>query len=91
MLMGSQPFETKAECFLQGLLLFPWKFPCGFPREKRPEEMATAPRPCQHLGLSQAGFPASRTDAHHRGLLFEEEVSDLHILPRSSLMFKAPC
>lgn len=88
---GSQPFKIKAWCFLQDLLLFPWKFPCSFPREKRPEEMAAAPPPCQHPGLSQAGFPTSRTDAHHHGLLFEEEVSDLYILPRSSPMFKAPC
>lgn len=70
--MGSQPSKIKAECLLQDQLLFPWEFPCGFLREMRPEEPAAAPPACQHPGLSRAGFPASRTDAHHRGLLFEE-------------------
>lgn len=66
--MDSQPSEINAQCFLQNPLLFPWKSPCGFLRE-----MATAPLASQHTGLSQPGFPTSSTDAHLRGLLFEEK------------------
>lgn len=44
--MGSQPFETKAECFLLDLLLLSWKLPHVFLKEKGSEEMAAV-----HQGL----------------------------------------
>lgn len=64
-LMGSQPFETRAERFLLDLLLLPWKFPCVFPKQKESEEMATV-----HQGLGALlGWVSHLQD---RRMLFEE-------------------